>query len=173
MRNFSTFLTFVMLAIFTAMVAMAFGFPRNARFMPLIVGVPGMLFCLAQLVLDWRKARAIAVGAAPAQPVAALRGLELPDIGEPILSEREVVHREIVMWAYFLAFVAGLLLFGFWIAVPVMLVSFLRFEGGVSWKASLAAAIVASLTLYLVFEVTLRIRLHPGFVTATVLKALS
>jgi hypothetical protein len=53
-----------------------------------------------------------------------------------------------------------------------MLVSFLRFEGGVSWKASLAAAIVASLTLYLVFEVTLRIRLHPGFVTATVLKAL-
>jgi hypothetical protein len=44
--------TMVMLAIFTGMTLMAFGFPDKAAFTPLLVGVPGVFLCLAQLAID-------------------------------------------------------------------------------------------------------------------------
>jgi hypothetical protein len=169
--GFSTFLTVVMLAIFTVMVAMSFAFPADARFMPLIVGVPGIVLCLAQIFVDLRNARAPAVTSA-VEPIPALRGLALPDTGEPVLSEGETVRREIVLWSYFLGFIGGLLLFGFWISVPVMLVSFLRFQAGQAWRIALAAGLGGSMLLYFVFEIVLRIRLHPGFATQFLLKAL-
>jgi hypothetical protein len=169
--TFTTFLTVVMLAIFTVMVVMSFGFPADARFMPLIVGVPGIVLCLAQIFVDLRNAGAPAVASA-AEPIPALRGLALPDTGEPVLSEGETVCREIVLWSYFLGFIGGLLLFGFWISVPAMLVSFLRFQAGQTWRTALAAGLGASALLYFVFEVMLRIRLHPGFATQFLLKAL-
>lgn len=171
MRNFSTLLTVVMLVIFSVMVAMAFQFPADARFMPFIVGIPGIVLCLVQLLVDWRKAQTVMVSP-EAQALPALRGVTLPDTGEPALSEGETVRREIVMWIYFLAFVGGLLLFGFWIAVPIMLVSFLRLQAKLSWQAALAAGLGASLLLYLIFEVLLRIRLHPGFATGFIFNAL-
>jgi hypothetical protein len=171
MRSFSTFLTVIMLAIFTVMVTMAFGFPADARFMPFIVGIPGVVLCLAQLLADWRNAQ-LAPAAAAADLIPAFSGPPLPDTGQPELSESETVRREIVLWSYFLGFVGGLLLLGFWTSVPVLLVSFLRFQASLSWKAALAAGLGATLLLYLVFEVLLRIRLHPGFATKFVFNAL-
>ena len=51
--NFSTWLTLIMLVIFTTMVLISLGYPAGARFMPLVVGIPGILLCLGQLVMDW------------------------------------------------------------------------------------------------------------------------
>jgi hypothetical protein len=52
-----------------------------------------------------------------------------------------------------------------------MLVSFLRFQAKLSWRTAVATGLGASLLLYLVFEVVLRIRLHPGFATRWVFNA--
>ena len=43
---------------------------------------------------------------------------------------RERVRREIIVWGYFLGLIAGILLFGFRIAVPIFLIAFLRFQAG-------------------------------------------
>ena len=172
MRNFSTFLTMVMLAIFSGMVAIAFQYPPGARFMPFIVGIPGIVLCLLQLFLDWRNPAGSAAEAA--QPAARfVGGLALPEIPHELEpSGSEMVRREAVLWSYFIGFVGGLLVFGFWISVPIMLVSFLRYQARLSWAAALSAGLGGSLVLYLVFEVALGIRLYPGFATPSVFNAL-
>ena len=48
-------MTVFMLAVFTTMVVIAFSYPEGARFMPLTVGIPGILLCCLQIALDFRK----------------------------------------------------------------------------------------------------------------------
>jgi Tripartite tricarboxylate transporter TctB family len=82
------------------------------------------------------------------------------------------VRRELVLWGYFLGFIAGILLFGFWIAIPVFLVVFLRFQAKSSWLTALLLGIGASIALYLVFERGLKVQVHRGFVVTYVLDRL-
>ena len=44
----------VMLVIFAAMTVLALGYPEKARMMPLLVGLPGTMLALAQLIRDIR-----------------------------------------------------------------------------------------------------------------------
>ena len=169
----NSFMTWVMLAIFVVLVAIASGYPANARFMPFVVGIPAIVLCVLQLVLDWRERRAPAPprppdaqalpGAAPlsaglAQSLAAAEP-------EPALTPRETLRREAVLWAYFLALLGGVLLFGFWPTIPLFLVAFLRFQAGASWGLTLALSIAATLVLYLGLEQGFGLELHPGFAT--------
>lgn len=39
-------------ALFATMVAIAATYPPNARLMPFVIGVPGLLLCLTQLVIE-------------------------------------------------------------------------------------------------------------------------
>ena len=62
------------------------------------------------------------------------------DVGDILLpatagsTPGEQLRREAIAWAYFLALIVGVILFGFHIAVPVFLVLFLRFRAETSWK---------------------------------------
>jgi hypothetical protein len=96
-------------------------------------------------------------------PPAAVSGAEAP------LSQQETVRRELVLWGYFLGFIGGILLFGFWIAIPVFLVAFLRFEAKSSWRTSLMLGVGASIALFFMFERGLKVQVHRGFVTEYVL----
>lgn len=169
MNTFSTWLTLLMLAIFTTMVAVAMGFPEGAALMPLIVGIPGIGLCLLQLALDYKRSAGLSTYHFRAAPKAGKPEdfvAEEPEFGP------HTVKRELVVWGYFLAFIAGILLFGFYIAVPVMLVTFLRREAGASTRFALLMGGGATIVLFLMFSMLLQIRLHPGFVTPVVLKAL-
>lgn len=150
--RFTTVLTFVMLAIFSTMVLTAIRYPAGARLMPLVVGIPGILLCLVQIALDIRQDRRVGSGAQATE-----------DDDRP-----DRVGRELAMWGYFLAFIAGLLMLGFWISVPAMLIVFLRNEAKASWTKVLTLTVLATGTLYLVFAVTLQVRLFPGFLTPVV-----
>ena len=76
-----------------------------------------------------------------------------------------MVRRELVLWGYFLGFIGAILLFGFWVAIPVFLVAFLRFQAKSSWRTSLVLGLGASLAFFFIFEKGLRVSVHPGFVT--------
>lgn len=169
MNTFSTWLTLVMLAIFTTMVAIATQYPEGAAFMPYVVGIPGIGLCLLQLALDYKKAAGLATYRFRSAPKAGKPGdlvEEEPEFGP------KTVKRELLLWGYFLAFVAGVLLFGFYVAVPVMLITFLRREAQASTGFALLLGGGATLVLFLMFNVLLHIRLHPGFITPAVLRAL-
>jgi hypothetical protein len=59
--------------------------------------------------------------------------------------------------------------FGFYVSMPIMLITFLRREAEASWRSALLLGIGGSAVLYLMFGVLLQIRLHPGFLTPLIL----
>jgi len=134
MNRLSGIVAFVMLVIFVTMVAMAATYSDKARFMPLVIGIPAIGLCLLQLAMDiraFRKARlAEAVPGlrrdrqqddAPPVEVSAAGGLQAASGTLSVISE-------IRTWAYFVAYIGGVLLFGFHIAVPILVAVYLYVE---------------------------------------------
>lgn len=180
-------MTVVMLAIFVAFVATASKYPADARFMPFVVGIPAIAILLLQLVLDARDRRKVK---APADARSELeKGEEevsrivghrvdfevahehLPQMAE--MSPQERSRRERIIWAYVVAFILGIVLFGFNVAIPVFLVSFLRFYGEVSWRNALLSGCAGALLIWLIFERLLGMQLHDGLITEYVLDWIS
>jgi hypothetical protein len=169
MNTFSTWLTLVMLAIFTTMVGIATQYPQDAALMPYVVGIPGIGLCLLQLALDYKRAAGLSTYRFRSAPKAGKPeelATDEPEFGP------QTVKREFLLWFYVLAFIGGILLFGFYVAMPVMLVTFLRREAGASTRFALLLGGGATLVLYLMFGALLQIRLHPGFLTPVILKAI-
>lgn len=141
-------MTVVMLAIFVAMVAIAWQYPPDARFMPWVIGIPAIALCLLQIALDWRAAAR---------------------------SDAEAIEffREAAMWGYFAGLVAGILVLGFLVTIPVFLVLFIRRWGRAGWRFALGLAAAGSAVLYLGFVKGLGVVLHAGFLTEYLLGRLS
>jgi hypothetical protein len=179
MKGIPAPMTLAMLAIFVIMVGIASTYPPGARFMTFVVGIPAIGLCLLQLGLDLYRRRA----AAPADSRSGIEKAEeqasrfagrrlqfaMPSenalFTESTRDPRETMWREIVVWGYFLALIAAILLLGFRISVPVFLVTFLRFQAGTSWRNTLVFGGAGSLAMYILFEKVLRVSLHSGFLT--------
>lgn len=138
--------TSVMLAIFAGMSLMAVGYPEKARFLPLLVGVPGTLMCLTQLVFDVRSA---------------LQGRTAEDTAEAALEH----PREVKMFFWLALFFIGIMSFGFLYAAPVLVLAFLRFGEKEPWKTAILGGLGAWVILYGVFTWVLELFLFEGFVT--------
>ena len=148
--------TVVMLAIVAAMVGVAAQYPPDSRFMPWVVGIPAIALCLVQIALD-------------------LRARRRPQDGDEDPATREseppgTLRREAAMWGFFVALVAGILLFGFLVAVPLFVLAFLRVWARASWPLALGLVAAACVILYLVFVQGLNVALHQGFVTEALLE---
>ena len=185
MKYSNSFMTVVMLAIFVALVGLASGYPPGARFMPFVVGIPAIVLCLLQLALDARQRRRGETEVSDTrsakekaeEKVSRMAGRRvdfqishefMPGVG-PEIPPQEMLRREMMLWGYFLGFIAGIIVFGFWAAIPVFLVAFLRFQAKASWLFSLGLGMGASLLMSFVFERLFRVVLHTGFITDYVL----
>jgi len=129
----------IMVVIFGTAVILSFGYAPDARFLPLVIGIPGVLLSIAQLVKELR---------------------EHPHI--KIVPEEH--RREAVMFAWFIGFVAGLVLFGFLYAGPALVAAYLFFSGRERWYVALGAAAVTWAILYGVFERFLGLPLFDGLI---------
>jgi hypothetical protein len=182
MKLSNSIMTGVMLAIFVALVWTASGYPEKARFMPFVIGLPAIALCLLQLLLDARERRRVAEVADGRSDFAKAEEKVSQLVGRQVhfdvahqempsgerdgeMPEREKVRREVMLWGWFLGFIAAILLFGFWISIPIFLVTFLRFQAKATWRMALGLGVVGSVCLYFAFEKGLRVSPHPGFVT--------
>jgi hypothetical protein len=179
MRYSNSFMTIVMLVLFLIFVGVAATYPPGARFMPFVVGFPAIGLLILQLFLDARARRlageqGVASEDTDADSSAARftpRAIQMDlshdalTASDEIVTPQEKLRREIIMWGYFLGFIAGILLFGFWLAIPVFLIAFLRERAKASWRMTLGLALPFSIGLYLVFEKFLHISPHGGFIT--------
>ena len=174
-------MTVFMLAVFAIMVGTAMTYPEGARFMPLTIGIPGILLCLLQIGLDFRRpldTRPEKDEMQEAQEKAAKLVGHKVEFGEAALidapqDQKEMARREVLTWAYFLGFIGGVLLFGFYAAIPVFLVAFLRERAGATWKRSLMLSGVASVAFYLIFAKGLSVVLYPGALTGLIMDRLA
>ncbi len=170
-------MTVFMLAVFTFMVVTALSYPEGARFMPLTVGIPGILLCCLQIALDWRKKN----GAEEEKDEireAELKAAKLVghdvEFGHAAVIDapkdhKEEVRREIITWVYFLSYIGGVLLFGFWVAIPIFLFAFLKERAGASWVKSITLTCIAYVAFYLIFAKGLGVSLYTGMLTGFIL----
>jgi hypothetical protein len=132
----------IMLVIFATMVGFALTYPGEARFLPLVIGIPGLLLCVVQFVIE-------------------LRGK--PEADEKVHTAEERMA-ELKMFAWFFVFIAGIILFGFPYAGPVIVALYLHFSWGEKWYVSLGAAAFAWAVLHGIFDYVLGLPLFEGLV---------
>jgi len=135
-----------MLALFAGASAMALEMPRQAAFMPLLVGVPGMLLCLWQLVLDLRR---------PADAPADDDKPKKAGAPAPARSEAEV-------FGWLALFTGAILGFGFLIGGPIIVTAFIRYSSRESWLNAVFAGLGTLAVLYGVFGHLLELSLFEG-----------
>ena len=129
--------------------------PVETRMLPWVLGIPGLLLALIQLTLDLRaRGRIEETVAADLIDLPADRSLP-PDV---------VMRRASAFYGWFLGLIAGVWLFGFFIAVPVFVFLYLFLRAQEKWWSALiyTAAILAF--LWLVFERILRVLWPQGAV---------
>ena len=129
----------IMVVVFAAAVLLSLTYAPEARILPLVIGIPGLILSAVQLVKEVR---------------------EHPEI--VIVPEER--RREAGMFAWFITFVAGLVLFGFLYAGPALVAAYLFFSGRERWYTALVAAIVTWAILYGIFERFLGLPLFDGLV---------
>lgn len=138
-----------MLALFSGACLLALELPSKAAFMPLLIGIPGVILCLAQLVLDIvRQGKA-------APPVEAAEATE--QTGDPAKSELE-------MFLWLIEFTIALLMFGFVVGGPLSVLLFVRFSSKDSWLNAFFAGAGTLVVLHGVFIWLLELTLFRGFV---------
>ena len=151
----------IMLAIFLAMVFMAAAYPAKSRLLPWVIGIPGTVFALIQLLRE----------------ITAPRGrdtITVIDDGETVTeiekaAERDeaaaMLRQELVLIGFLVLLVVSHLLLGFWIASPLFVAVFLRLYEGANWRVVIISAAATWLTLYVVFDQLLMVSVFEGLLT--------
>jgi hypothetical protein len=173
----------VMFLIFATMVGIALGYPAQARFMPLVVGIPGIALTLIELVRE--TIHTLRPAAKPgaerdeseAMPEGVARIVARAERAAPaaVMQGKDpsgAQKREWILLSYLTAMIAGLLLFGFWIAVPAFVIVFLKEREKTGWPLTIVLTIGALAVLYFVFYRALGVDLHEGFITEAIKEVL-
>lgn len=145
--------TLVMLAIFAGMSLIALGFPEKAAFTPLLVGIPGVVLCLAQLAIDL-TGRAKAAG--PGN-----------DEGLDDRAGDAISGREWFMFVWLAVFTVAIVGFGFHVGGPLVVFLYIRFGEREPWLNALIAGAGTFLVVWLVFTKLLELPLFGGLLLPT------
>ena len=130
----------IMLLIFATMVAMASTYGPEARFLPLVIGIPGLILCIIQFVTELRTT---------------------PGPNDKVYTAADRMA-ELKMFGWFSVFVFGIILFGFPYAAPIIVALYLHFSWGEKWYVSLGAAAFAWAVLHGIFDYVLGLPLFEG-----------
>ena len=132
----------VMLAIFVTMSLMALGFPEKARLLPLMIGIPGSVLALVQVLRELRTA--------------------IDKVVESDEEQRQARRNERHMFIWMLLFFFGFLGFGFVYAAPLLVFGFLRIGMKESLTIGVIGAVATWAVLYGLFEIAFQIQLFNG-----------
>ena len=150
----SVVFTACILTVIVIALAAAADWPREARLLPWVIGVPAAAMCLAVLTLDIVRLRR----GGPAKARAMIMDVQ-SDADMPL---PDVARRAAAMFAWVFGLFAAVWLIGFLIAIPVFIFLYLRLQGGESLRTALVAS-VAMLTFTVVtFHFLLRVSWLPG-----------
>ncbi len=120
-----------------------------SKLIPLVVGALTLLMASIGLWGEIRKRRS--ADASDSKVTASAEFAEAP------------WTRQLSNMAWVLGFGAGIFLFGFLVAIPVFMLSYMAWLG-VRWTASLITAVLTTAVSYYLFQVTMHVDFHPGLI---------
>lgn len=129
-----------MLIIFLVFVIQALSFGAQARTMPLLIGMPGIIFCLFQIVIDARHENGNAS------------------------TGRYFSPGELPVMAWIVASVLLVTAFGFSFGAPPMVALYLLFIAEERPRTAVIGAVVCFLMFYVLFERMMGAQLFHGLV---------
>lgn len=178
-------MTLLMFAVFATMVYVASDYPAGARFMPFVVGIPALILCVLQFALDMRAAPPAQrddrsdmekAEALVSQMTGRRMEFEAAQIAPGVtVSENPTAvaeNREFVIWAYIVGFIIAILALGFYIAVPLFLLFYLRTEAQLAWRKAVLYMAIGCAIILGALTFGLKLQLHMGFLTELALSRL-
>jgi hypothetical protein len=129
---------------------LSYGYPAKARAFPAMVAWVMLALLLLDLVSRTETRLGLAV-------MRALNPAQARGGGQDPSAWRQV---SAILWIA--GFTTGIVLIGILSAVPLYVLAAIRFRGGRGYLTALAAAAGATLFIYLLFGVVLRLTLYPG-----------
>jgi hypothetical protein len=149
-----TLFSLILFLVFVAALVISLGWPEKARMYPLILSAGGILFSGWLVVAGLRGKQS--KKDKPASPKKALK------------KKAEVsVRMEIIMALWLVAFVATILIFGFWVAIAAFTPIFMRVYGHENWKLIGIFTTVVWFSIFLAFNQGMEVSLFGGVMDLT------
>jgi len=151
-----------LLILFIVMLSQSLDWPFAARIVPTIVGVGAILFCSLSLAND-----VFGVHEPGGAATAASAGKRPKKIHMDIVSKTShlpgltILSRGATFFGWMAGFMLLMWLIGLIPAVPIFILSYMRFEGRESWKIVIPMASTLVLLIYVVFDQLLAIPWPP------------
>jgi len=142
------------LIFFCAFVYLAQDWRMQARLYPWVIGFPMAILAVIQVILDLKGVKA--KESADATPMDFQFTKEI----DPVLAKK----RTIVMFSWLLGFLFGVWLLGFPIAIPLMMFTYLKFQGQEPWGLSITLTVIAWLFFYGLFVRLLHLPFAEGLI---------
>jgi hypothetical protein len=146
--------SFGALIFFCVFVYLAQEWRLQARLYPWAIGIPMVVLAIAQVILDLKGVKAKQTG--DATPVDFQFTKEI----DPVTAKK----RALIMFSWLVGFFALIVLFGFSLAIPLMMFFYLKFQGNESWTLSIALTVIAWFFFYGLFVKLLTLPFPEGIV---------
>jgi Tripartite tricarboxylate transporter TctB family len=146
--------SFCALVFFVVWVYLAQEWRLQARLYPWSIGIPMVILAVIQFILDARgyKAKETTDGA----PV----DFQFTKDIDPATSRK----RALIMFSWLFGFFAAIWLLGFVIGIPLMVFTYLKFQGGESWTLSIVLTVIAFVFFWVLFVKVLTLPFPDGLV---------
>lgn len=149
--------SFCALVFFCVFVYLAQEWRMQARLYPWAIGIPMVILAIAQVILDLKGVKAKqSDDGAPPTPM----DFQFTKDIDPVTAKK----RAVIMFGWLLGFFALIWLLGFAIGIPLMMFTYLKFQGGESWALSITLTVIAWLFFYGLFVKLLTLPFPDGLI---------
>jgi Tripartite tricarboxylate transporter TctB family len=146
--------SFCALVFFCVFVYMAQDWRMQARLYPWAIGIPMLLLAIVQVILDLKGVQA------KPQSDATPMDFQFTKEIDPVTARK----RAIIMFSWLVGFFFAIWLFGFPIAIALMMFGYLKFQGQEPWILSTALTVIAWLFFWGLFVKFLNLPFPEGLV---------
>jgi putative tricarboxylic transport membrane protein len=128
----------------------------QARLYPWAIGIPMLVLAFIQVILDLKGIKA--KQSSDATPM----DYQFTKDVDPVTAK----NRAIIMFSWLLGFFIAIWLFGFIISIPLMMFTYMKFQGKEPWVLSIVLTVFAFVFFYGLFVKLLNLPFSEGLVTA-------
>jgi len=148
--------SFCALVFFCVFVYLAQDWRMQARLYPWAIGIPMLVLAFIQVILDLKGIKA--KQSSDATPM----DYQFTKDVDPVTAK----NRAIIMFSWLLGFFIAIWLFGFIISIPLMMFTYMKFQGKEPWVLSIVLTVFAFVFFYGLFVKLLNLPFSEGLVTA-------